>query len=77
VSAVSAKRFGGIAAALATAALLGAAVGFTAKHAGACSAGDGTSRGPARLPAAHASWPDAASSRGESETVARSEPGGN
>jgi len=77
VSTASAKRFGGIAAALATAATLGAAVGFAAKHAGACNAGDGTPRAPARLPAAYASWPDVGSPRAEGETVARSEPGSN
>ena len=76
LSAVSAKRFGGIAAALAMAAILGAAVGFAAKHAGACSAGDGIPSGPARLSSAYASRLNVASSRAEGEPVARSEAGG-
>jgi hypothetical protein len=57
VSGAPGKRFSGIAAALATAALLGAAVGVAAKHAGACNANAGPPRLPAHGGAAYPSLP--------------------
>jgi len=74
VSAASAKRFGGIAAALATAAILGAAVGAAAKHAGACNAAGGPP--PAHLTATYFS-PDLDYSRHgpDGEAVTRSKTG--
>lgn len=74
VSAVPAKRFGGIVAALATGAVVGATAAVAARHASACEAGDGL-RVPARLRTQHGSLPEYAHSRAEGETAARAEPG--